>query len=40
MTEIKDQSLKTFFDNLASKAPTPGGGGAVAVMEEKKIGKD
>jgi len=32
MTEIKDQSLKTFFDNLASKAPTPGGGGAAAVM--------
>lgn len=32
MTEIKDQSLQTFFDELASKAPTPGGGGAAAVM--------
>jgi formiminotetrahydrofolate cyclodeaminase len=32
MTEIKDISLETFFDELASKAPTPGGGSAAAVM--------
>lgn len=32
MTEIKDQSLETFFNELASKAPTPGGGSAAAVM--------
>jgi formiminotetrahydrofolate cyclodeaminase len=32
MTEIKDQSLELFFDQLASKAPTPGGGSAAAVM--------
>ena len=32
MTEIKDKSLQTFFDELASKAPTPGGGSAAAVM--------
>jgi formiminotetrahydrofolate cyclodeaminase len=32
MTEIKDQALETFFNELASKAPTPGGGSAAAVM--------
>jgi formiminotetrahydrofolate cyclodeaminase len=32
MTEIKDISLETFFNELASKAPTPGGGSAAAVM--------
>lgn len=29
---IKDQSVQTFLDELASSAPTPGGGGAAAVM--------
>ncbi len=29
---IKDQTLQQFLDGLASKAPTPGGGGAAAVM--------
>lgn len=29
---IKDQPLQQFLDELASKAPTPGGGGAAAVM--------
>ncbi|MGR9087768.1 MAG: methenyltetrahydrofolate cyclohydrolase [Gammaproteobacteria bacterium] len=32
MTEIKDKSLQLFLDELASKAPTPGGGSAAAVM--------
>ncbi|MDP3877405.1 MAG: cyclodeaminase/cyclohydrolase family protein [Methylobacter sp.] len=32
MSEIKDKSLQTFIDDLASKAPTPGGGSAAAVM--------
>jgi formiminotetrahydrofolate cyclodeaminase len=32
MTEIKDKPLETFFTELASKAPTPGGGSAAAVM--------
>lgn len=32
MTEIKNKSLQIFFDDLASKAPTPGGGSAAAVM--------
>lgn len=32
MTEIKDKSLQVFLDELASKAPTPGGGSAAAVM--------
>lgn len=32
MTEIKDQSVQTFLDQLASKASTPGGGSAAAVM--------
>lgn len=32
MTEIKDKSLQTFLDELASKAPTPGGGSASALM--------
>lgn len=29
---IKDQPVQQFLDQLASKAPTPGGGGAAAVM--------
>lgn len=29
---IKDQPTQQFLDELASKAPTPGGGGAAAVM--------
>ena len=29
---IKDQSVAVFLDALASKAPTPGGGGAAAIM--------
>jgi len=29
---IKDPSIQQFLDALASKAPTPGGGGAAAVM--------
>ncbi len=32
MKEIKDKSVQTFIDDLASKAPTPGGGSAAAVM--------
>lgn len=32
MTEIKDKSIQMFLDELASKAPTPGGGSAAAVM--------
>ena len=32
MKEIKDKSVQTFMDDLASKAPTPGGGSAAAVM--------
>ncbi len=32
MSEIKDKSVQDFFDCLASKAPTPGGGSAAAVM--------
>jgi formiminotetrahydrofolate cyclodeaminase len=30
--EIKDQSVQTFLDELASKSATPGGGSAAAVM--------
>ncbi|OGT79092.1 MAG: methenyltetrahydrofolate cyclohydrolase, partial [Gammaproteobacteria bacterium RIFCSPLOWO2_02_FULL_61_13] len=29
---IKEKSVQDFLDELASKAPTPGGGGAAAVM--------
>ena len=32
MTEIKDQTVQSFLDQLASKASTPGGGSAAAVM--------
>lgn len=32
MNTIEDQSLKTFLDGLASGSPTPGGGGAAALM--------
>lgn len=32
MTEIKDKSIKTYLDELASKAPTPGGGSAAALL--------
>lgn len=32
MNEIKDKPVQTFIDELASKAPTPGGGSAAAVM--------
>lgn len=32
MTEIKDKSIQLFLDELASKAATPGGGSAAAVM--------
>ncbi|HEY8158911.1 MAG TPA: cyclodeaminase/cyclohydrolase family protein [Methylobacter sp.] len=32
MYEIKDKSVQAFIDELASKAPTPGGGSAAAVM--------
>jgi methenyltetrahydrofolate cyclohydrolase len=32
MTEIKDKSIETFLDELASKQATPGGGSAAAVM--------
>jgi formiminotetrahydrofolate cyclodeaminase len=32
MTEVKDQSLRVFLDELAGKAATPGGGSAAAVM--------
>ena len=32
MTEIKDKSIEHFLDELASMAPTPGGGSAAALM--------
>lgn len=32
MAEIKDKSIETFLDELASKQATPGGGSAAAVM--------
>jgi formiminotetrahydrofolate cyclodeaminase len=32
VSEIKDKSLQLFLDKLASKAPTPGGGSAAALM--------
>jgi len=32
MTEIKDKSIQTYLEELASKAPTPGGGSAAALM--------
>ncbi len=32
MSEIKDKSVETFLDKLASKQATPGGGSAAAVM--------
>lgn len=32
MSEIKDKSVQVFMDELASKAATPGGGSAAAVM--------
>jgi methenyltetrahydrofolate cyclohydrolase len=32
MSEIKDKSIQVFLDQLASKASTPGGGSAAAVM--------
>jgi formiminotetrahydrofolate cyclodeaminase len=32
MNEIKDRSVQAFLNELASKAPTPGGGSAAAVM--------
>lgn len=32
MPAIKDKSVQNFLDELASKAPTPGGGSAAAVM--------
>ncbi len=32
MTKIKDQSITLFLDQLASSAPTPGGGSAAAIM--------
>lgn len=32
MNEIKDKSVQAFIDELASKAPTPGGGSAAAIM--------
>jgi methenyltetrahydrofolate cyclohydrolase len=32
MTEIKNQPIQTFLDNLASKSATPGGGSAAALM--------
>lgn len=32
MNEIKNKSVQSFIDGLASKAPTPGGGSAAAVM--------
>ena len=32
MSEIKDKSIETFLDELASKQATPGGGSAAAVM--------
>ena len=32
MTEIKNQPIQTFLDDLASKSATPGGGSAAALM--------
>jgi methenyltetrahydrofolate cyclohydrolase len=32
MSEIKTQTIEQFLDNLASKAATPGGGSAAAIM--------
>ena len=32
MTEIKDKSIQTYLDELASKSPTPGGGSAAALL--------
>jgi methenyltetrahydrofolate cyclohydrolase len=32
MTQIKDQSIQTFLNELASKSATPGGGSAAALM--------
>lgn len=32
MTEIKDKSIQQFLDQLASKAPTPGGGSVAALL--------
>lgn len=32
MTEIRNKSLQVFLDELASKAPTPGGGSVAALM--------
>jgi len=32
VTEIKDQSIQQYLDQLASKAPTPGGGSAAALL--------
>jgi len=32
MSEIKDKSIQIFLDELASSAPTPGGGSAAALM--------
>ncbi|NOT86169.1 MAG: cyclodeaminase/cyclohydrolase family protein [Methylococcaceae bacterium] len=32
MTDLKDQSVQIFLDQLASKTATPGGGGAAAIM--------
>ncbi len=32
MSEIKNQTIEHFLDNLASKAATPGGGSAAAIM--------
>jgi methenyltetrahydrofolate cyclohydrolase len=32
MTEIKNQPIQNFLDNLASKSATPGGGSAAALM--------
>ena len=32
MTEIKNQSIQSFLDELASKSATPGGGSAAALM--------
>jgi methenyltetrahydrofolate cyclohydrolase len=32
MTKIKNQSIQTFLDNLASKSATPGGGSAAALI--------
>jgi formiminotetrahydrofolate cyclodeaminase len=32
MSEIKDQPIQQFLDELASKSATPGGGSAAAIM--------